>query len=86
MTTFAEFRAEIKEIEGRLAYGSESSIYRYFVHQMTTIGGNNWCESDIDVPANELAWWRRCYELYEVDQALPLDEQAADCQEIFDRV
>jgi hypothetical protein len=84
--TFAEFNAEIKAVEGRLAYGSETSIYGHFVDRMGELGGRRWRESDAEVPADEVAWWRKAYELYEADQQLPRDQQATDVQDIFDRV
>ncbi len=84
--TFAEFDREISEIEGRLAYGSETSVYGHFVHRMGEIGGAKWRESDQAVPQDELAWWRKAYDLYATDQELALDEQATDIQDIFDRV
>ena len=85
-TTFAQFEREIKDIEGRLAYGSETSIYGHFVARMSEVGGNGWRESDATVPTDEAAWWRKAYELYEADQQLPADQQATDAQDIFDRV
>ena len=84
--TFTEFSREIREIEGRLAYGSETSIYGHFVDRMSQLGGKGWRESDTAVPGDEIEWWKKAYELYEADQQLPADEQATDVQDIFDRV
>ena len=85
-TTYKMFDAEISARESQLAPGSETSIYGDFVRRMAELGGGSWRESDALVPADELAWWRRCYDLYTADQALPRDEQAQDVQDIYDRV
>lgn len=84
--TYAQFADEIHARESRLAYGSETAILGHFVAEMRKLGGEDFRESDSIVPADDLAWWRQAYDLYEADMALPADDQAADVQEIFDRV
>jgi hypothetical protein len=84
--TYTELHNEIQTQEGQLAYGSETSIYGDFATAMAKIGGRDWRESDAQVPADESAWWSRCYDLYAADQQLPEDEQVTDLQDIYDRV
>lgn len=84
--SFREFAQEIKGREGELAYGSETAMLGDLNSRMAELGGKDWRESDEIVPAGEVAWWRRAYELYAADLALPLDERATDLQDIYDRV
>ena len=64
MTTFAELNTEIRGIEGELAYGSETAMYGDFVSRMIDLDGTDWRESDAEVPSDEVAWWRKAYQLY----------------------
>ena len=84
MTTFAQFHAEIRAIEGDLAYGSETAMYGDFVARMIKLGGNQWRESDSAVPEDEVAWWRKAYQLYREDLAKPESERFESIQDLFD--
>lgn len=84
--TIAKFHREILRKESRLAPGSETNLYGHFVAHMYMLGGRDWRDSKAKVPAADVAWWRRVYELYEAERSKPLADQVTDVQAIFDRV
>ena len=86
MTTFAELNTEIRGIEGELAYGSETMIYGDFASRMIDLGGKDWRESDAEVPSDEVAWWRKAYQLYREDLAKPEGERFESIQDLFDSI
>jgi len=86
MTTFAELNTEISGIEGELAYGSETMIYGDFVSRMIELGGTAWRESDAEVPSDEVAWWRKAYQLYREDLAKPESERFDSCEDLYHAV
>jgi len=86
MTTFAELNTEIRGIEGELAYGSETMIYGDFASRMIDLGGKDWRESDDVIDADEVAWWRKAYQLYREDLAKPEGERFESCQDLYNAV
>ena len=86
MITFAELSTEIDGIEDELAYGSETMIYGDFVSRMIDLGGKDWRESDAEVPSDEVAWWRKAYQLYREDLAKPESERFDSCQDLYNAV
>jgi hypothetical protein len=69
-----------------LAYGSETPLLEHFGERMRQLGLTGDANGDKPVPEGEAQWWLRAYDLYEVDQANPVDERVTDIQVIFDAV